>query len=178
MTTYYAKMRSLAGQNRWTDAFDLLRAEFAELADLLEKTLSEDALRQLAADLPFDPDAANLIWKRLNYMNNNTLLKDGMLRYATPPEQGDTKSLHATRYKKSHVALYCAAAAQYGLSKALTEIHELTKKKLAMVNTIHGVVDLAKTNGLEALMVALSRSSETDALAQRVRPEDRVHPGA
>ncbi len=156
----YNRMRNLASMGLWAEARDLLKAEYAELGDALDAALTEAELLKLAGDLPFDHDAANLLWKPLAMWPN--LTKATMLRQATPPEPGDETSLRAKRYRKADVALYCAAAAQYGVSKALAEVEEVTRRKLAMVKTIQEFVALADRPELALLTVALKRHDGDD----------------
>ena len=151
----YRRMRNLAGLGLWAEARALLTAEYAELAAALDAALTEAELLKLAGDLPFDHDAANLLWKRSPMVPN--VSKAAMLREATPPEPGDETTLRAKRYRKSHVALYCAAAAQYAVSKALSEVEEVTRRKLAMVQTIQEFVTLADRPGLALLQAAIKR---------------------
>lgn len=165
MTTASVDIHVLLRQGRWDAAYTLLKHTHKELSDVLASALSEQELEKLAADLPFDVEAANLIWKR---NAATTITKDGMLKYTKKPEPDDT-SLAARRYHKDHVALYCAAASQYGLSKALQEIYVLAELKLKMLKTIQEYVALSERPGLELLGTALKRSSETDAASRQVQ---------
>lgn len=137
----------LATQGRWDAQYHVLLAEHKELAEDLHATLTEDELIQLVADLPFNQEAANIVWSRQTDISRNAFLEELRAK----------RRANSDRVRKRWLAAYCAAAAQGTVARVLEEVLELSKQKEAKLLHLKTVLGLAKDKGLPRLTAALKR---------------------
>lgn len=138
----------LARQGRWDAQYHVLLAEHKELAEDLHATLTEDELIRLAADLPFNQDAANAIWPR-----QGNIYRPEFLETLAKKQRGG----NSERVRKRWLAAYCAAAAQGTVGHVLEEVLELSRQKEKKLLHLKSVLNLARDKNLPLLTAALKR---------------------
>ena len=107
--------------NRMDAAFLQLAAEHLPLVDELLAKYTLPELNTLAETLPFDPVAAAALSR------GRALVRATQSSFIT--------FLHHQR-KPDTVAVYCACAAQYAISKRLTEVEALKQRELEIVTEL------------------------------------------
>ncbi len=107
-------------------------------------------LVKLATNLPFDGETANVVWLREGNLTRAKML--GLPGFVNTPEDNS--------WFKTHLALYCAAASQAVKDKVAKELAELTRQKIAKLDQLKALCDLAAAKGADALKAAFDRDPD------------------
>ena len=138
------------------------------VADELRGRLSEDELRALAVALPFHVDAWDAIAPGIGRRDDVRFAQwvNGAAAVAATwsnPARGAVKPAAADQ-----VALYCALACRHAVSKTLTALVELSRRKLALLDAQNQVLQLVQSKGCALTRAAMLGHGGRDAIAAMV----------
>jgi hypothetical protein len=114
------------------------------VADELFAALTGEELVTLAQELPYAAVAATALW------GSNSLTVDA---FNFDKVVSRSAAADDRRYL---VAAYCACAGQNGMAKLLSEMLELSKRRLALVNKLGGLVRMAADLKLPLFLAAFA----------------------
>lgn len=156
----------LAESGRWDARFHLLAAEHRAVAHELFDRFDLAELVALATDLPFDKAAADAVFPSVEGLGT-ARFRDVVAGLAEkPPDQEIAPGLGryrrpqvSARRRKKDLAVYCAAASHSARDRVLGEVLELARQKLAKLEALKRLLDLADAKSAPALRAALSGRS-------------------
>lgn len=179
MKTAIVSASQLTEHERWDARYHILLDEHEETyLELMEKFEIAELVK-LAADLPFDAEAAACVFPRLKPWYRPEFLthidrdaarearrierekEEERNPWRTHHLEGDlpVKILKERRFKKD-LATYCAAAARGASYRVKEELLRLARLKLEVVRQLHGVKTVADKKGAEVLKQLLKGQTE------------------
>lgn len=132
--------------------FLLLAESHRPLYEELMATLSREEICELAKSLPFDPDAAEAVYRA---MRNN---KGPVFFFAWVEQVKTLKSLLPSKHRD--VAVYCCAAAQMAASKILEEVLELSRQKEKKLQGLKDLLTFVKEKQCHLLSEVMKKGSK------------------
>jgi hypothetical protein len=139
----------------WNAALHLMRQQNLDRVEELLAKFTDEQLREFAKLLPFDQDAADGV---MHLMRLNAVHASPERFQQWVNEKGITDKLIET--KRQRLAIYCAVASRYAISKILTEVEALKKAELRKLNIAKQLLTMASATDARLITAALRYSDQ------------------